>query len=48
MSQTPQITLNDGSSIPAIGFGTYPMVGQAGFEARRRRSPVAIASSTLP
>ncbi|MGO1391997.1 aldo/keto reductase [Agrococcus casei] len=32
MSQTPQITLNDGSSIPAIGFGTYPMVGQAGFD----------------
>lgn len=33
MTETPQITLNDASSIPAIGFGTYPLVGREGFEA---------------
>jgi diketogulonate reductase-like aldo/keto reductase len=26
----PQYTLNDGATIPAIGFGTYPLRGQAG------------------
>lgn len=30
---TPQYTLNDGTAIPAIGFGTYPMRGQAGVRA---------------
>lgn len=33
MTEIPQITLNDGSSIPAIGFGTYPLVGKEGFDA---------------
>ena len=33
MTEIPQITLNDGSSIPAIGFGTYPLVGDEGFDA---------------
>ncbi|MBG6239772.1 diketogulonate reductase-like aldo/keto reductase [Mycetocola sp. CAN_C7] len=27
MSTLPSLTLNDGSSLPAIGFGTYPMTG---------------------
>jgi len=29
----PTYTLNDGTSIPAIGFGTYPLRGDAGVEA---------------
>ena len=29
----PQHTLNDGTTIPAIGFGTYPLRGQAGVAA---------------
>ncbi len=29
----PSITLNDGSTIPATGFGTYPLVGREGFDA---------------
>ena len=33
MNATPQITLNDGSEIPALGFGTYPMKGEEGFDA---------------
>lgn len=30
---TPTYTLNDGSTLPAIGFGTYPMTGAEGIEA---------------
>ncbi|HEY0118944.1 MAG TPA: aldo/keto reductase [Cellulomonas sp.] len=29
----PQYTLNDGTTIPAIGFGTYPLRGRAGVAA---------------
>ncbi|MBN9375456.1 MAG: aldo/keto reductase, partial [Cellulomonas sp.] len=29
----PQYTLNDGTTLPAIGFGTYPLRGQAGVAA---------------
>ena len=29
----PQHTLNDGTTLPAIGFGTYPLRGQAGVAA---------------
>jgi diketogulonate reductase-like aldo/keto reductase len=32
---TPQLTLNDGHTIPAIGFGTYPLVGAHGYRAIR-------------
>ncbi len=32
---TPQRTLNDGHAIPAIGFGTYPLLGKEGYEAVR-------------
>lgn len=32
---TPLIDLNDGSQIPAIGFGTYPLVGDEGYRAVR-------------
>ncbi len=32
---TPQFTLNDGHSIPAIGFGTYPLRGDRGLVAMR-------------
>lgn len=31
----PTHTLNDGHHLPAIGFGTYPLVGQEGYEAVR-------------
>ncbi len=31
----PHRTLNDGHSIPAIGFGTYPLLGKEGYEAVR-------------
>ncbi|WP_291381437.1 aldo/keto reductase [Demequina sp.] len=31
----PQHTLNDGHRIPAIGFGTYPLVGKEGYDAVR-------------
>ncbi len=31
----PQRTLNDGHAIPAIGFGTYPLLGKEGYEAVR-------------
>jgi diketogulonate reductase-like aldo/keto reductase len=27
MTEVPRLTLNDGTSIPAIGFGTYPHAG---------------------
>jgi len=30
MATTPTYTLNDGSTIPAIGFGTYPLKGEDG------------------
>lgn len=30
---TPTYTLNDGTALPAIGFGTYPMTGEEGVEA---------------
>ena len=32
---TPTLTLNDGHAIPAIGFGTYPLVGADGYRAIR-------------
>ncbi len=32
---TPTLTLNDGHAIPAIGFGTYPLVGAEGYRAVR-------------
>jgi len=31
----PSLTLNDGFTIPAIGFGTYPLVGDEGYRAVR-------------
>jgi diketogulonate reductase-like aldo/keto reductase len=31
----PTLTLNDGHQIPAIGFGTYPLVGAEGYRAVR-------------
>ena len=30
MAQTPTYVLNDGTSLPAIGFGTYPLRGEDG------------------
>ena len=30
MAQTPTYVLNDGSTVPAIGFGTYPLRGEDG------------------
>ena len=30
MAPLPQLELNDGTSIPAIGFGTYPLKGEEG------------------
>lgn len=33
MSQIPQYTLSDGSTLPAIGFGTYPLKGDEGVRA---------------
>ena len=33
MSDVPTYTLHDGSTLPAIGFGTYPMKGEEGVEA---------------
>ena len=30
MAQTPTHALNDGTTLPAIGFGTYPLRGEAG------------------
>lgn len=33
MHHIPEITLNDGNTIPAIGFGTYPLRGTAGVAA---------------
>lgn len=33
MSEIPTITLNDNATLPAIGFGTYPMSGADGVEA---------------
>lgn len=32
---TPTLTLSDGHAIPAIGFGTYPLVGADGYRAVR-------------
>ncbi len=32
---TPTLTLNDGHTIPAIGFGTYPLAGAEGYRAVR-------------
>jgi len=32
---TPTLALNDGHEIPAIGFGTYPLVGEEGYRAIR-------------
>lgn len=31
----PTHTLNDGHALPALGFGTYPLVGKEGYEAIR-------------
>jgi len=31
----PHRTLNDGHTIPAVGFGTYPLLGKEGYEAVR-------------
>jgi diketogulonate reductase-like aldo/keto reductase len=31
----PEHTLNDGATLPAIGFGTYPLTGEEGIEAIR-------------
>lgn len=31
----PELTLNDGHTVPAIGFGTYPLRGEEGVEAMR-------------
>ena len=33
MTTAPTHTLNDGTSIPAIGFGTYPLTGEDGIRA---------------
>lgn len=33
MSDLPTYTLNDGTTLPAIGFGTYPMKGEEGVAA---------------
>ncbi|MFM6850670.1 MAG: aldo/keto reductase [Terrabacter sp.] len=33
MTTVPTHTLNDGTSIPAIGFGTYPLAGEDGIRA---------------
>jgi diketogulonate reductase-like aldo/keto reductase len=33
MTTVPTHTLNDGTSIPAIGFGTYPLTGEDGIRA---------------
>lgn len=35
MTRVPAHALNDGTSIPAIGFGTYPLTGEEGVEAIR-------------
>jgi 2,5-diketo-D-gluconate reductase A len=35
MDTIPQYTLNDGNTLPAIGFGTYPLRGEEGTEAIR-------------
>lgn len=32
-TEVPLVTLNDGTSVPAIGFGTYPLRGEDGTEA---------------
>ena len=31
--EIPRYTLNDGQSVPVIGFGTYPLRGNDGVEA---------------
>ncbi|KRE95974.1 2,5-diketo-D-gluconic acid reductase [Nocardioides sp. Soil774] len=33
MAQIPTYALNDGTTLPAIGFGTYPLRGEAGIRA---------------
>jgi 2,5-diketo-D-gluconate reductase A len=33
MASIPTYVLNDGTTIPAIGFGTYPLRGDAGRDA---------------
>jgi 2,5-diketo-D-gluconate reductase A len=33
MADVPTVTLSDGNTLPAIGFGTYPMTGEDGIEA---------------
>jgi 2,5-diketo-D-gluconate reductase A len=33
MATIPTYTLNDGSTLPAIGFGTYPLKGKDGIAA---------------
>ena len=35
MADIPTYTLNDGTTLPAIGFGTYPLAGEDGTEAMR-------------
>lgn len=32
----PSVTLNDGFALPAVGFGTYPLQGDAGYRAVRQ------------
>ena len=33
MASVPTYTLNDGSTLPALGFGTYPLKGADGVAA---------------
>ncbi|WP_017934377.1 aldo/keto reductase [Nocardioides sp. Iso805N] len=33
MSNVPTYTLNDGTTLPAVGFGTYPLRGEEGIQA---------------
>ena len=35
MADIPTYTLNDGTTLPAIGFGTYPLTGEDGIAAMR-------------
>jgi 2,5-diketo-D-gluconate reductase A len=35
MSNVPDLTLNDGATLPAVGFGTYPLKGDDGVAAIR-------------
>ena len=47
MAHVPTYDLNDGTTIPAIGFGTYPLRGEDGIAAIvSPRSGPATGSST--